>query len=229
MSTNSFFAKSLRFIGIVLMALTGGFTLLGGVGTTCAALFPTNYESMAALAPFQWLYILFVLTGIAIGVMGIRATIMLVKGADTGYRDALYTLLAGAVIGFMHIMASRSLRGSSMPVDAVVYTTVLTLVIFLLFKIPAIWQGVNFAKAKAEKNKPAGGVAAILLGIMTLTIQYSMATTHTWDGVNYADVFNASMTGVGIGLLLLGAAIFVPWEMIKQSRRRVLSLSKQMK
>jgi hypothetical protein len=46
MSSNSFFAKSLRFIGIVLMALTGGFTLLGGLGTTCAALFPTNWESM---------------------------------------------------------------------------------------------------------------------------------------------------------------------------------------
>lgn len=53
-SRNSFFAKFLRFIGIVLMALTGGFTLLGGIGTTCAALFPTKYESMAALAPFQW-------------------------------------------------------------------------------------------------------------------------------------------------------------------------------
>ncbi|MEW5939083.1 MAG: hypothetical protein AB1750_05440, partial [Chloroflexota bacterium] len=102
MSTNSFFAKFLRFIGIVLMALTGGFTLLGGVGTACAALFPTKYESMAALAPFQWWYILFVLFGIALGVMGIRATYMLIKGADKSYRDALYTLLAGAVIGFIH-------------------------------------------------------------------------------------------------------------------------------
>lgn len=212
MSTNSFFAKFLRFIGIVLMGLTGGFTLLGGVGTSCAALAPTNFDSMAALAPFQWLYILFVLIGVALGVMGIRATIMLVKGADKAYNEAVYVLLAGAVIGFMHIMASRELRGSSMPVDAVVYTTVLTLVIFLLFKIPAIWQGVDFAKAKAEKNKPAGGVAAILLGIMTLTIQFTMGSTHTWGGVNYADAFNTSMTVIGIGLLLLGAGLFIQWE-----------------
>ncbi len=227
MSTNSSFAKFLRFIGIVLMALTGGFTLLGGVGTTCAALNPTGFgDSMAGLAPFQWLYILFVLTGVALGVMGIRATIMLIKGADKAYTDALYTLLAGAVIGFLHIYMSRMLRGSSMPVDAVVYTTALTLIVFLLFKIPAIWQGVDFAKAKAEKNKPAGGTAAILLGIMTLTIQYTMGSTHTWGGVNYADVFNASMTGIGVGLLLLGAAMFVPWKVLKQSRRRVLSLSK---
>lgn len=219
MSTNSFFAKTLRFIGIVLMALTGGFTLLGGIGTTCAALFPTNYDSMAALAPFQWLYILFVIIGIALGVMGIRATILLIKGADKAYNEAVYVLLAGAVIGFMHIMVSRALRGKSMPVDAIVYTTVFTLVIFLLFKIPAIWQGVDFAKAKAESNIKAGGAAAILLGLMTLTIQYTMGPTHTWDGVNYANVFNASMTLFGIGLLLFGAALYVPWKTLKQSRR----------
>ncbi len=219
MSTNSFFAKFLRFIGIVLMGLTGGFTLLGGVGTSCAALFPTNYDSMVALAPFQWLYVLFVLIGIALGVMGIRATIMLVKGADTSYRDALYVLIAGVAVGFIHIFASRALRGSSMPVDAVVYTTVLTLVIFLLFKIPAIWQGVDFTKGNVKSNKPAGGAAATLLGVMTLTIQFTMGPTHTWDNVNYAEAFNTSMMGIGIGLLFIGAALFIPWEMLTRSRR----------
>jgi len=215
MSTNSLFAKFLRFIGIVLMGLTGGFTLLGGIGTTCAALAPTNYDSMVGLAPFQWLYILFVLVGIALGVMGIRATIMLVKGADKAYNEAVYVLLAGAVIGFMHIMVSRSLRGSSMPVDAVVYTTVLTLAIFLLFRIPSIWQGVDFARAKSSENKKAGGAAAILLGLLTLTIQYTMGSTHTWSGVNYADAFNTSMMVVGLACLLLGAGMFISWEKFK--------------
>jgi hypothetical protein len=224
MSTNSSFAKFLRFIGIVLMALTGGFTLLGGIGTTCAALAPTNFGSMAALAPFQWLYILFVLAGIALGVMGIRATIMLIKGADKSYSDALVALIAGVVVGFIHIYMSRMLRGSSMPVDAVVYTTVLTLVIFLLFKIPAIWQGVDFAKAKANQNKPAAGASAILLGILTLTIQYAMASTHTWDGVNYADVFNTSLTAIGACFLVLGVALFVPWQILKRSRREAISV-----
>lgn len=220
MSTNSFFARFLRFIGILLMALTGGFTLLGGVGTSCAALNPTAYDSMAALAPLQWLYILFVLVGIVLGVLGIRATINLIKGREKSYRDALYVLIAGVVVGFIHIFVSRALRGKSMPVDAVVYTTVLTLVIFLIFKIPAIWQGVDFAKAKAEKNKPAGGVAAILLGIMTLTIQYTMGPTHTWNNVNFADAFNTSMTLTGIGLVLLGMALFVNWKGLLESFRK---------
>jgi hypothetical protein len=37
MSTNSFFAKFLRFIGIILMGIKGGFTLLRGIGTSCVA------------------------------------------------------------------------------------------------------------------------------------------------------------------------------------------------
>ncbi|NWG33455.1 MAG: hypothetical protein HXY42_03355 [Chloroflexi bacterium] len=221
MSTNSFFEKALRFIGIVLMALTGGFTLLGGIGTTCAALNPTGFgESMAALAPFQWLYILFVIVGIALGVMGIRATLMLIKGADKSYRDALIVLMAGVIVGFIHIYASRALRGKSMPVDAVVYTTLLTLVIFLLFRIPFLWQGVDFTKGSANSNKPAGGAAAILLGAMTLTIQYTMASTHTWGGVNYADAFDTAMIIVGIGLLFFGAGMFVSVDRARIRRDR---------
>lgn len=208
MSQNSFIAKTLRFIGILLMALTGGFTLLGGIGTSCAAINPTGFgESMAPLAPFQWLYILFVLTGIAIGVWGIWATVKLVKGAPDSYKMSLQALVAGVVIGFIHIYASRALRGKSMPVDAVVYTTVLTLIVFLLFRIPSIWQGINFDNGGS--NRTAGGAAAIILGALTLTIQYTMASTHTWGGVNYAEAFNMGMTVTGIGLLLLGAGVLV--------------------
>ena len=209
MSTNSFFAKFLRFIGIVLMGLTGGFTLLGGIGTTCAALFPTEYDSMAALAPFQWIYILFVITGIAIGLWGIWATVKLVRGTAGSYKMSLQALIAGTLVGGLHIYMSQMLRGKSMPVDAVVYTTVFTLAIFLLFRIPSIWQGVNFDKGNTKSNLPAGGAAAILLGIMTLTIHHTMGSTHTWGGINYADAFNTAMTLTGLGLLLIGVGLFL--------------------
>ena len=221
MSTNSFFAKFLRFIGIVLMALTGGFTFLGGVGTFCAAVFPQKYESMAGLIPFQWLYILFMLGTIAIGIWGIGAAIKLIKGTTDSYWMSLYALIAGVLVGGFHIYMSRMLRGKSMPVDAVVYTTVLTLAIFLLFKIPAIWQGVDFSKAKASDNKKAGGAAAIVVGLFTLTVQYTMGSTHTWGGVNYADAFNTSMTVIGMGLLVLGAGLFVRLRNVKETALRL--------
>ena len=104
-------------------------------------------------------------------------------------------------------------------VDVVVYFTVLTLAIFLLFRIPYIWQGVNFSKSSTKSNLPAGGAAAIMLGILTLTIQYTMASTHTWGSVNYADVFNTSMTGIGVGLLLFGAGIFVSVSRVWETAR----------
>jgi hypothetical protein len=209
MSRDTWWGKTLRFIGIVLMALTGGFTLLGGIGTTCAALFPTRWDSMAPLAPFQWLYILFVLTGIGLGVWGIQGTIKLIRGTSDAYKTSLIVLLSGALIGGFHIYISRLLRGKSMPVDAVVYMTVFTLVIFLLLRIPFLWQGANFEKGDSKSNRTAGGAAAILLGLMTLTIQYTMGSTHTWNGVNYADAFNTVMTITGVGLLLFGAGILV--------------------
>ena len=209
MSNNSMLAKILRFIGIVLMGLTAGFTLLGGAGTTCVALSPTAYDSMAALAPFQWLYILFVLTGIALGIWGIRATILLIKGDEAAYRQAVYVLVSGTVIGLIHIAASRGLRGKSMPVDAVVYTTILTLAIFLIFRIPGVWQIVNFNRGNGKSNLPAGGAAAILLGILMLTIQYTMGPTHTWNGINYANAFYLLMSTVGMICLFSGLGLML--------------------
>lgn len=208
MSTNSIPAKLLRFIGIVLMGLTAAFTLLGGIGTTCVALDPSGFgDSMAKLVPFQWLYILFVLAGITLGLLGIRAAILLVRGTENSYRAAISVLVAGTVIGIIHMAVSRLLRGSSMPVDAVVYTTILALVVFLLFRIPFIWQGVGFTKRDSGSSKIAGGAAAILAGLLALTIQLTMGSTHTWDGSNYAGAFHISTTAIGWSCLVLGIGL----------------------
>lgn len=210
MSEKGTVAKILRFIAIILMGLTAGFTLLGGIGTSCVALNPRGFsESMARLAPFQWLYILFVLVGIALGVLGIRATVQLIKAKEHSYLEALIVLIAGVLVGAIHMIISRALRGGSMPVDGVVYTTILTLLVFLILRLPPIWAGVNFAQGSAKSNRSAGGTAAILLGFFVLTIQSWMAPTHTWDGVNYADAFNMTMTIIGAGCLMVGAGMVI--------------------
>jgi len=213
MASNSVWAKILRFIGILFMSLTAGFTILGGAGTSCAALLPTKWESMAPLAPYQWLYILYVLVTIAIGVLGIRAVVRLVKGHKDGYKSAMIALVAGVIIGGLHIYTSRMLRGSSMPVDAVVYITVLTMVIFLIFRIPAIWKGVDYSKAPRKEKKKAAGVS-IVVGILCLTIQYFMASTHTWNGINYANAFQSAMTISATICLVVGTLLFLPWKAI---------------
>ena len=45
MKRDSVFSKILRWVGIVLMGLTSLFTLMGGIGTVCAALFPENFAA----------------------------------------------------------------------------------------------------------------------------------------------------------------------------------------
>ena len=141
--------------------------------------------------------------------MGVRAAILLVKGAQNSYRRALFVLAAGIAIGVVHMLASRALRGSSMPVDAVTYTTVLTLIVFLILRIPAIWQAVDFAKGHPRANQSAVGAAAIVIGLLALTVQFLMGSTHTWDGVNYADAFHVSMTIIGFLFLLVGAGLVI--------------------
>lgn len=210
MSQNSFFAKFLRFIGIVMLTLTAGFTVLGGIGTGCAAFSPLNpkwADTMGPLVQLQWLYIFYVLIGVVIGVYGFRTVFRLIKGNPKAYREALIVLFCGLVIGGIHISTSRMLRGKSMPVDAVVYSTVVTLIIFLLFQIPGIREGADFSHGKGKDNQQAGGTAAIVLGLFILTIQHVVGATHTWGGINYADTFNAIMVIAGISSILLGSAI----------------------
>ncbi|MEZ0396278.1 MAG: hypothetical protein ABWK53_07635 [Anaerolineales bacterium] len=204
---NTWWAKTLRILGIVLMSLTAAFTLMGGAGTACVALNPTGWDGkFDALAPFQWLWILFVLVGIAAGILGVRAAVLLVRGRPNAYRVALTALLLGTGLNLIHVFASRALRGASMPVDAVLYTNVLTLIVFLLFRLPPIWQGVNYEKPAEEKEtgKHAAAIALALTGLLTLTIPYLMAPTHTIGGVNWADAWHVTLTTIGAALLLSG-------------------------
>lgn len=204
---NKWWAKTLRIVGIVLLSLSAVFTLMGGAGTTCVTLNPTGYEGrFAGIAPFQWLWVLFVLIGIAAGILQVRAVVQLIKGARSAYRDALIGLLTGTLINAVHLVASRLLRGGSMPVDMVLYTNVLTLVVFLLFRIPRIWQGVNFEKPAGDRKtgRKAAAIAMLACGLLALTIQFLMAPTHTIGGVNYADVWHLTFSLLGGGLILAG-------------------------
>jgi hypothetical protein len=216
------------------MSLTAAFTLLGGAGTTCIALNPLGYGGkFSGISPYQWLYILFVLITIAIGVMGVRAVVLIVRGAKNAYRYALIALIAGVVVGGFHMAASRVLRGSSMPVDIVVYTTVFTLLLFLLFRLPRIWQGVNFEKPEAQKNtaNSAAAIALAATGLLTLTVQWIMAPTHTIDGINYADVWHVTLTLIGSGLVLSGAlaTVITHYAALQRSSHATHSDPKQLK
>jgi uncharacterized membrane protein len=210
MPKNKRWAKLLRIVGIVFMSLTAAFTLLGGAGTTCVALNPTGFGgTFSGIAPYQWLWILFVLVGLAAGIMGARAVVLLVKGTKNAWRYTLIALLIGTVINAIHLFASRALRAGSMPVDAVLYMNVLTLVIFLIFRIPGIWQAVDYEKPAGGKQsgRDAAAIALMATGLLSLTIQFLMAPTHTIGGFNYADIWHVALSIIGTILISTGAGL----------------------
>lgn len=212
MSGNTRWGKTLRFIGILLMGITALFTIAGGLGTTCVALDPTRYgENMAPLAPFQWLYVIFVIVTTAIGVMAARAVFLLARSRPNSYRYTIIALVLGILVGVIHMLVSRSLRGKSMPVDGVVYTTVLTLIIFLLFRIPRIWQGLGYTMGHTnDKTGPNAAAATMLVtGILTFTVQYWAGPTHTWGGMNWAAAFETTRVLLGFGQMLGGIGLLI--------------------
>lgn len=226
MSRNTWWGKTLRFIGILLMGITALFTIAGGLGTTCVALNPTGFgESMAPLAPFQWLYILFVIVTTAIGVMAVRAVFLLAKSRPNSYRAAVTALVLGIAVGTIHMLVSRALRGKSMPVDGVVYITVLTLIVFLLFRIPKVWQGVDYTVGSSNDGtgRLSAAITLLVTGALTLTVQYWAGPTHTWDGTNWAAAFLVTSTMLGLGQFLGGAGLlFLPGRVRKTASRPIV-------
>ncbi len=203
--------KFLRFIGILFMGLTSALIILSGVGTTCVALDATQYEGMEAIAQYQWLYIIYVLAFVAFGIMGIRATISLVRGKENAYRDSIIVLVLSLIVGAIHMARSRALRdtGSSMPLDFTVYAVVFTLIIFLLFGIPKIKQMVGFEDGGSNGKTAAGGMTAIVMGMLFLSVQMWAGPTHIFDGVNLADAFHTQMMIGGGALFVIGLGMFV--------------------
>jgi len=142
-----------------------------------------------------------------LGVLGIRATVQLIRAKKGAEKSALLILVSSVVIGVIHILTSRALRGSSMPVDGVVYINVLTLVIFLLFQIPKVKEMSLFDTEVADDATASGGMTAFVAGVLVLSVQMWAGPTHLLDGINYADAFHNAMLGIGSILVLFGLAL----------------------
>jgi hypothetical protein len=200
--------KIIRITAIVLMSLTVAFTLLGGIGSTCAAFLTENFTAMSSLLPYRWLYQLLVIVSVAIGLWGIRALVGLGKGKAWAYRETLLVLCLGGLTALVQVVASRLLRGASMPTDVRLYITALTLIVFLLLRLPGIWEKLNFAHLEgSHQSGMAGGLMAISLGLMVLTVHLWAGPSHTFDGTNYSNAWSLPLTAAGWALAIFGAAL----------------------
>lgn len=212
--------KVLRWIAIVLLALTAALHLLEGIGTTCVALWPEKFGPFAVLADYKWLYMSFVIAGLALGIAGFWATVLLIRKKKNSYRNAVIILVLSLIASAIHVFASVQLRGSGAPTDMILYATIIVLIYFLILRIPSIWEKVGMEdESAASDNAIAGGVAAILAGGITLSSHYWAAPSHTAGGVNYADDLHLLINVVGWGLIGIGV-IFLIWAAARWSARK---------
>ena len=207
--------KILRIIAIIFLGMTAAMNLLGGIGTTCAAFSDNVGYRMAfkELMDYRWLYQILVVTTILIGLAGIWGLIRLVRGSPKVYRDVLIILLVGCILAGIHYYASMTLRGKAAPANVKFYINILTLILFLVFRLPGIWAKVNFSSpgGKNETNT-AGGITAIMAGMLMLTVFHWAGPSHTYFQQNWTYVFYVPLVVAGTaltlwGILLIGRAV----------------------
>lgn len=219
-------SRFLRILGIVLLAISAAFTLLGGIGTTCVAFNAENFgESMAKLTPVKPIFQLLVIVSIAAALFGCYTTYRLARGKRGAYQWALIFLVIAGLASAIQFYYSLTLRGSTAPNNIRLYTTVLTLVVFLLFRLPGVWQKINYENGQSNPGsmvKP-GGLSLLLCGLLALTLPVWGTPTHVIDGVNTVNVLLAPLMIAGAalsaaGLILLSGARW-PHILLYKSKR----------
>ncbi len=204
--------KVLRTVGIIFFGLTTAMNLLGGIGTTCAAFLTRDYPPYWVLIKedMQWLYQGLVVTTVILGIVGIWVTVQLARGKKTAFRNALIVLVIGTILGGIQFYYSMQLFGKATPANVKFFSNVVTLILFLIFLIPSIRERVNFSKNNGGTDKnTAGGLAAIMVGMLLLTTPIWAGSSHTFQGENWVNLLQTPLyisgillTGGGIALLM---------------------------
>ena len=197
--------KTLRLIAIIFMGLTTAMNLLGGIGTVCAAFLTKQFPPMWALLDYQWLYQSLMILTIIVGIAGVWATIVLVRGRATAYRNALIVLVIGTLLGAVQFYASMTLRGSATPANMKFFINALTLLFFLLLKLPGLRDRVDFTNpGDAETQATTSGLTAVVTGLFVLTTSIWAGPSHSIIGENWVLVLQGQLVAMGILLTIVG-------------------------
>jgi hypothetical protein len=219
-------SKALRVIAIILMGLTAFMNLVGGIGTVCAAFIPKFSETLG-IEGYAWLYKIFMITTILIGVGGVWGVVRLGKGGVNVFKNALLVLGLGTLLGGAHYITSMSVRGNAAPANVKFYINIFTLVVFLLFTLPGIRERLDFSHKGGDSEAMGGGIAAIVSGLLTLTTFAWAGPSHTFYGHNWVDDLDIAVIFLGVSLLVIGAGL-VGWAVSQRLREssRVVTVDK---
>ncbi len=201
--------KILRATAVILAALAAGFTLVGGAGTFCVAWNADSYgNAFAAFVPYMPVYQLFVYINAVTGIVGLWLTYRLVRGGRRAYAGIVAILCVYAVTAGIQMWYSSTLKETSFldtaPNSMRLYVYLLTLLVFIIVKLPGIRDKVNFTAPwrNPKSGVAAGGMAAIAIGIMALATPAWASANHLLNGENLVYVMIVPLTIIG-GLALI--------------------------
>jgi hypothetical protein len=202
--------KGLRILGIVLFAITTAMNILGGIGTVCAAFLTEKYEMVSIMSPvdYRWLYQTLMIITVLIGLTGIWATLALFRGRERAFQNALILLMVGTLVSGIHFYASMSIRGSATPANMKFFANVITLFLFIVFSLPGMRERVPFdAPGDSQSQMTSGGLAAMITGILILSVKGWVGESHVHVGNNWVDVIKIPLLIGGFLLTLSGLSL----------------------
>ena len=202
--------NTLRTIAIVGMGLTATMNIVGGIGTVCAAFLTKDFPPMWALLDYQWLYQALMIVTILIGIAGVWVTVRLIRGGPGTYRWALITLVLGTIVAGIQVYASFVLRGKTVPANIKLYTNLVTLIYFLVLRIPSLFDRVRFDEPREPSAQtPSAGLAATVSGAVVFTTILWAGPSHTFEGNNWVAVLDGTLIATGLILMLSGLGLLL--------------------
>jgi hypothetical protein len=113
-------------------------------------------------------------------------------------------------VGAVQVIASLALRGKAVPANMKLYINALTLVLFLLLRLPGIQERVNFKKSDDQGvQSVASGLTAILTGVLVLSTAIWVGSSHVQEGFNWVTVLREPLLGSGVALTGMGIFNFL--------------------
>lgn len=212
---NNKLGLTLKIVLALLLAASTVMTILGAVGTTCLAFNGDKYGPpfkwiVPAMPTYQLLVYIKLVTGVALAI----ALYAFLRGDKWSYIGALFFLIIGGGAAAYQMYLTSSLKGVSFfqtpPTNIRFYITVVTLIAFLIVRLPGIWNksGLGSGGSGGGSFTAPTGMALMLTGVMLMTAPMWASPEHVIDGFNYVTTLQLPLLVDGLALTIAGAAIF---------------------
>ncbi len=206
---------TLRGVLLVTMGMSMVMTLLGAVGTSCLA-WNGNFYGAAFkwIVPYMPTYQMLVYVSLVAAVAMTLVLYAIARGDRWFYLGAIVTLIVGGGAAAVQMFYTSSLKQvaflATPPTNIRFYITVATLVLFVIIRIPGIWNKTGLGSTTTKPGSPfgAGGVALILTGATILTTPLWAGPSHTLDGYNLVDTLIVPLLVDGV-LLIAGGIVLI--------------------